>query len=55
LCEERHHDLLELGWLDDVEYFFELVEEHDFFWTVRLRPVLEEAPGGGIQFWVRTS
>jgi hypothetical protein len=49
LCEERHHDLLELGWLDDVENFFELVEEHDFFWAVSLRPVLEETPGGGIQ------
>lgn len=45
LCEERNHHLLELCRLDDVEDFFELVEEHDFFRAVRLRPVFEEAPG----------
>lgn len=42
LPEERIHDLLELGGLDDVEYLLELVEEHDLLRRVRLRPELEK-------------
>ena len=42
LPEEGIHDLLELGGLDDIEYLFELVEEHDLLRRVGLRPELEE-------------
>lgn len=45
LSKERHHHFLELGWLYDVENFFQLVQEHDFFRTVSLRPKLEESSG----------
>lgn len=43
LGEERLHDLLEFGGLDDVEDLFNLVEEHDLLGRVDLGPVLEQA------------
>lgn len=51
LSEERNHDFLELGRLDDVENLFQLVEEHDFFRTVRLWPELQEAPARSEICW----
>jgi len=40
--EERHHDLGELGGLDDVQNLLELVQEHHLLGTVHLRPELKE-------------
>lgn len=48
LPEERIHDLLELGRLDDVEYLLQLVEEHHLLGRVRLRPELEEILDDGL-------
>jgi hypothetical protein len=43
LAEERLLDLLKFGRLDDVEDLLDLIEIHDLFGRVYLRPVLEQA------------
>ncbi len=42
LSEEGNHYLLELGWIDDVEDFLNLPEEHNLLLRVGLGPELEQ-------------
>ena len=43
LQKEGNLDLLKLLRLDDVQYFFNLVQEHDLLWAVGLGPESKEA------------
>jgi hypothetical protein len=43
LFEQRHHDLLELNWIDNIQNLLDFVEEHDLFGRVDFGPVLEQA------------
>jgi len=42
LCEKRAHYFRELFVLNNVQDFLKLVEEHNFFWRVRLWPEFEQ-------------
>lgn len=40
LSEEGLHDFDKLRGLNDVQDLLQFIEEHHFFWTVGLRPIL---------------
>lgn len=43
LCKQWNHNTLKLIRIDHIKYFFQFVQEHDFFWTIDFWPIAQEA------------